>query len=68
MSDLIEALTIFLKYGDYRNPTICEHDVLTIASIDPYEVTPEDRARLNVLGFSVSEADRCFKSFRYGSA
>ena len=31
MSDLIEALTIFLKYGNPRNPTHCEHDVLTIS-------------------------------------
>ena len=68
MSDLIEALTIFLKYGNPRNPTHCEHDVLTISEIDPDDVTPEDRARLDELGFIVSESERCFISFRYGSA
>lgn len=68
MSDLIEALTILLKYGNPRNPTYCEHDTLTIVDIDPNGVTPEDRARLDELGFFVSEADRCFQSYRYGSA
>ena len=67
MSDLIEALTIFLKYGNPRCPTICEHDTFTIAEIDPNVVTPEDRARLDELGFFVSEAERCFQSFRYGN-
>ena len=67
MSDLIEALTILLKYGNPRNPTHCEHDVLTIGTIDPNDVTPEDRARLDDLGFFVSEAERCFMSYRYGS-
>jgi hypothetical protein len=68
MNDLIEALTILLKYGNPRNPTHCEHDQLTIAEIDPNDVSPEDRARLYELGFLVSEADECFMSFRYGSA
>jgi hypothetical protein len=68
MSDLIEALTIFLKYGNPRNPTHCEHDVLSIMEIDPNVVTADDRARLDELGFFVSEGDGCFQSFRYGSA
>ena len=68
MSDLIEALTIFLKYGNPHNPTHCEHDLLTIAEIDPNDVTSEDRARLDELGFFVFEAERCFQSYRYGSA
>lgn len=68
MSDLIEALTIFLKYGNPRNPTHCEHDTLSVMEIDPDDVTAKDRARLDELGFFVSEADGCFQSFRYGSA
>ena len=68
MSDLIEALTIFLKYGNPRYPTHCEHDVLSIMEIDPNAVTADDRDKLNDLGFFVSEADGCFQSFRYGSA
>lgn len=68
MSDLIEALTIFLKYGNPCCPTHCEHDTLSIMEIDPNAVTPEDRARLKELGFFVSESDECFQSYRFGSA
>lgn len=65
MKDLIEALTILLRYGDPRNPTYCEHDELTIC-IDPSLVSAADKARLDELG--VFEDGECFKSFRYGSA
>ena len=68
MKDLIEALTILLKYGNPSHPTHCEHDELTICGIDPDAVSDEDEARLDELGFFVSENDECFKSFRYGSA
>ena len=36
MKDLIEALTILLKYGNPAHPTHCEHDELTICGIDPF--------------------------------
>ena len=68
MSDLIEALTILLRYGNPRRPTICEHDELTIVDIDPGTVTPADVARLKELGFFVGEGEECFRSYRYGSA
>jgi hypothetical protein len=70
MKDLIKALTIFLKYGNPRNPTHCEHDVMTICGIDPDKVSDEDKATLDDLGFFVSAeyGDECFKSFRFGSA
>lgn len=68
MKDLIEALTIFLKYGNPRNPTHCEHDELTICGIEPEQVSAEDKARLDELGFFVSDSDDCFRSFRFGSA
>jgi hypothetical protein len=70
MKDLIEALTIFLKYGNPRNPTHCEHDVLTICGIDPEKVSDEDKTKLDKLGFIVSDedGDPCFISFRFGSA
>lgn len=70
MKDLIEALQILLKYGDPRNPTHCEHDVLTIVGIDPSDVSDEDKTRLEELGFIVSDeyGDSMFRSFRYGSA
>ena len=67
MSDLIEALNIFLKYGDPKYPTHCEHDELTICGIHPEEVSEKDKNRLDELGFFVGEYD-AFKSFRFGSA
>jgi hypothetical protein len=66
MSDLIKALQIFLKYGDPRWPTHCEHDVMYIIGIDPEKVSAEDREELGRLGFSVG--DEGFLSYRFGSA
>lgn len=69
MSDLIEALTILLKYGDYRRPTICSHDELVIADIDPDDVAQGDLDRLGELGFHVCTDDGgYFYSYRFGSA
>lgn len=68
MSKLIEALTIFLKYGDPQWPTHCEHDVLTICGIDPADVSDEDKAKLDELGFFVGDEYEQFQSYRYGSA
>lgn len=64
--DLIEALQIFRKYGNPRNPTICEHDILYIVGVATSDVSAEDKSRLEELGF-VEDGD-CFISFRYGSA
>lgn len=69
MSQLIEALTIFLKYGDPKYPTHCEHDVLAICGILPSDVSDEDKAKLDELGFFVgTEYPDCFISFRFGSS
>jgi hypothetical protein len=68
MKQLIEALTILLKYGDPSYPTHCEHDELTICGINPADVSKEDIKQLDKLGFFVSKSDKCFKSFRFGSA
>jgi len=70
VSDLIEALQILLKYGNPHCPTHCEHDILTICGIEPDAVTPEDKARLDKLGFFVGEeyGEPAFHSFRFGSA
>ena len=69
MKDLIEALTILLKYGNPAYPTHCEHDVLTICGINPADVSEEDKAALSKLGFDVGEqyGDESFYSYRYGS-
>lgn len=67
LSKLIEAMQIFLKYGDIAHPTHCEHDVMTVC-IDPAIVSKEDKTTLNSLGFFADEHEDCFKSYRYGSA
>lgn len=70
MKDLIEALTILLKYGDPHNPCNCNHDELVICGIDPKDVSPEDKKRLDGLGFFVTDQDGydyTFMSYRFGS-
>ena len=49
LSKLIEALQIFLKYGDPSYPTHCEHDVLYVC-VEPGKVSKEDLERLKKLG------------------
>lgn len=65
MKDLIEALTIFLKYGNPDNPTGCDHDELFVG-IDPSLVSKEDKKKLKKLGFFANE-DGNFSSYRFGS-
>lgn len=66
MEKLIEALQIFLKYGNPEYPTHCEHDCLWICGIDPSVVSEEDVKKLKELSFFIE--DSCFKSHKYGSA
>jgi hypothetical protein len=68
MKDLIKALQIFLKYGNPNYPTHCEHDVLAIMEIAPGDVSKEDKAELDTLGFFVDESEDCFISYKFGSA
>ena len=70
MKGLIEALQILLKYGDPAYPTHCEHDVMAICGIDPSDVSDEDKAKLDALGFIVSDefGEEQFISYKYGSA
>ncbi len=66
MKDLIEALTIFLKYTDTRNPTGCEHDVMYIFDVTREQVSDADHARLIELGFEW-DAEEVYYSNRFGS-
>lgn len=72
MKDLIEALNIFLKYGDVKYPFHCEHDVLYV-KYDSSIVSEEDKKRLDELGFFCVDDDgellesNGFASYRYGS-
>ena len=70
MKDLIEALTILLKYGNPENPTHCEHDTLYICGIDPNKVSKQDKKDLKKLGFEITEefGEKQFYSFKFGSA
>lgn len=68
MKDLIEALTIFLKYKNPQYPTHCGHDVLQITEVTKDEVSIEDQRRLKMLGFIWSESYGSWVSFYFGSA
>ena len=69
MEKLIEALQIFLKYGNPDYPTHCEHDTLYICGIEWSDISDEDQKKLGELGFINSEdPDEGIISFRYGSA
>jgi len=68
MNDLIEALQIFLKYGNPRNPTYCQYDTLYITEIEAKDVSGADKMRLEELGFFEDTEDGGFMSFRYGSS
>ena len=69
MDDLIEALNIFLKYTNTRNPTGCEHDIMHIFDAPhPAKMEPGDAERLVVLGFEWDADDlEQWYSFRFGS-
>ncbi len=68
MDNLIQALQIFLKYGNSKWPTHCEHDVLIIVGYQEEEISKEDKKTLHDLGFFWSDQHGAFASFRYGSA
>lgn len=70
MEDLIKALQIFMKYDKEKTkwPTHCEHDVMLVCVVKNEEdVSEEDRAKLEELGFRWSEEYYSFASFRFGS-
>ncbi len=66
MSDLIAALTIFLRYANHRNPTQCGEDQLWVA-VPVAEVCEDDRLTLAALSFRPSEDGEGFFSNRFGS-
>jgi hypothetical protein len=64
MKELIEALQIFLKYGNPDYPTHCEHDELYV-DCDPKLVSKKDLKRLEKLGFSPNDVNG-FISYKFG--
>lgn len=67
ISDLIKALSIFVKYKNERCPTHCEHDVMYVCGIEKEEVSEEDLKKLDELGFYWDDEEEYFYSFRFGS-
>jgi hypothetical protein len=63
---LIEALTIFRKYSNPEWPTNCGHDTLYVKGVDADQMSTEDVARLDELGFMFEE-DEGWSSFVFGS-
>ena len=68
MKELIEALNIFLKYGDHGVPTHCEHDELWVVGYSKDEISQADSQRLNELHFDWSDSDDSWMSTYFGSA
>jgi hypothetical protein len=70
MKDLIKAMEIFLKYcpEDTYDPTHCEHDVMYVTCVRFSDVSAEDIAALNDLGFKEDKENGGFKSYRFGSS
>ena len=66
MNDLIKALQIFAKYTDAKYPTSCEHDIFYV-QVSPDDVSDEDKAELEKLGFQVDTDLGNFSSYRFGS-
>jgi len=72
MKDLIEALTILMKYKDEKYPTHCEHDLLSVGVFETKDiVSKEDQARLEELDFFWAEdvnGAPGWGSYRFGKA
>jgi hypothetical protein len=68
MDDLIEALTIFRKYGNPKYPTNCVHDGLYIMEYHIEDISSEDVDRLETLGFIWDDIEGVFMSYKFGSA
>lgn len=67
MKNLIEALQIFLKYGNPDHSTHCEHDAPPI-NISSDLMSEEDIKRLQELGFHPDKKGaEYFYSFKFGS-
>lgn len=66
MDDLIEALTIFRKYGNPASPTRCRRGLLWV-NVDPVKVSEDDKEDLEHLGFFPESDESSFSSYRFGS-
>jgi len=69
LENLIEALTIFVKYDTERPfaPTHCEHDRIWVHAAKQKDIPQEDADRLEELGFFWDDNIGCWSSFKFGS-
>lgn len=67
MEDLIKSLQIFLRHGNVKFPTHCEHDIMYIFPNNPEGFTEEEVAELDKLGWHWDEDDESWQSFKFGS-
>lgn len=65
MKDLIEALTIFMKYDSGRC-IYCSYENLAVC-VEPRDVTIKDVNRLSELSFDPDDDGQSFSSYKYGS-
>ena len=68
MKDLIEALTILIKYAnDVFNPVGCGYEELFIGcGIEKSDVSDSDLKRLEELTFTFNNEANMFSSIRFG--
>lgn len=68
MSNLIQALVIFMSYKNVQFPTHCEHDLLMVVGIPQEDVSDDHIAQLERLHFTWNTEYECWSSGFYGSA
>lgn len=66
MEKLIEALNIFLEYGNPDYPFYCDHEELQVHGYNIYDMSEHDIDTLAKLGFYWDKERELFYSFKYG--
>lgn len=66
LENLIKGLQIFNKYGNPDYPIHPAHDIIQMNPLFTEDIiSKEDKQELHSLGFSWSESDQCFYTFKY---
>lgn len=67
MERLIEALQIFIKYGNEDRPFYCPDEEFQVHGYKIEDISEEDIKKLDSLSFYWNEEEECFYSFEFGS-
>lgn len=67
MERLIEALNIFIKYGNKERPFYCADEELRVHGYKLEEISEEDIKKLDSLSFYWHKYEEYFYSFEFGS-